>query len=274
MECQNLRQTIQCSHRSRKVGFIVRMGFEIISSHNSITMLFYSLIFSAAIASAAGASLRNRNKSSQYVGGIQVVRDEETRRALRGLQCALPSGCGDAGYQGGVQVALSGVEGYVFHDMNMNSMMDEGEAGIEGVMVSDGHNVVKTDPMGYWALPPPTAAEEAHGLSYMVTEPDCYETPINDRNIPQFFYVHKPTGSPLNVRGETFRYEGLAPTGPLPAMINFPLIDCPCKSQFKFVVSGDPQTYSNTEVGYLRDSIIREVAQMDDIEGIVFNGDV
>lgn len=240
-------------------------------------MKFSALVVIVTVATTAGASLRRNQAAGTYRGGIQVVHDEEVRRQLSAHNggCSVGSGCGDAGYQGGVSTMSSiTLEGYVFHDMNRNSMLDDGETGIEGVMVSNGHDVVKTDAMGFWSLPGPTAAEEAHGLTYFITEPDCFDVPINNRNIPQFFYVHKPNGSPANVRGETFRYGGLQPTGPLPQMINFPMIDCPCKSQFKMIISGDPQTYSNTEIGYMRDSIVREVAQMEDVEGIVFEGDV
>lgn len=284
---QNSEQTryarIRCSQRI--VGFGVRMVVPQRDAHNFETsnpgtMKLTSLVINVVtVASVAGASLRPRRKDAgTYRGGIQVVHDEEMHRKLSAHSggCATGSGCGDTGYQGGVHVETrdATVDGYVFHDTNRNSMMDEGETGIEGVMVSNGHAVVTTDAMGYWSLPVPTAAEEAHGLTYFITEPDCYDVPINDRNIPQFFYVHKPNGSPANVRGETFRYGGLQPTGPLPLMINFPMIDCECKNQFKMIISGDPQTYSNTEIGYMRDSIIREVAQMDDVEGIVFEGDV
>lgn len=237
-------------------------------------MKLCGLVLIVAVATVAGASLRPQRRDQAagiYRGGVQVIHDEEVRRKLSGHH-------GDAEYQGGVHTVLPPppptIEGYVFHDMNRNSIMDDGETGIEGIMVSNGHAVVTTDDSGYWSLPGPTAAEEAHGLTYFITAPDCYDVPMNDRNIPQFFYVHKPNGSPANVRGERFRYGGLLPTGSLPLMINFPMIASDCKSQFKMIISGDPQTYSNTEIGYMRDSIIREVAQMDDVEAIVFEGDV
>lgn len=69
------------------------------------------------------------------------------------------------------------------------------------------------------------------------------------------FYHHKPGGTPLNVRGEPFRFGGLQPTGPLPRQINFPLIQGAYKHTLKIVASGDTQTYSNNEVGYLRGNL-------------------
>lgn len=63
-------------------------------------------------------------------------------------------------------------------------------------------------------------------------------------------------------------------TGPLPTAINFPLAETEDVQQFKMIVSGDPQTYSNNEISFMRDSIIKDVTAMDDIKGILFNGDV
>ena len=158
------------------------------------------------------------------------------------------------------------IKGYVFDDTNKNSVQDDGEAGIEGIMVSDGTNVVLTDSDGYYELPAPSSDYEAAGFSVFVTKPDGYEVPLNERNIPQFYYVHKPMGTPMNLRGEPFRYGGLAPTGPMPEQINFPMMQTESKTTFKMIVSGDPQTYSNTEVGYTRDTIVKEISEMDDLE--------
>lgn len=168
------------------------------------------------------------------------------------------------------------IAGYVFEDLNRDGRRQfNREPGIPGVLVSDGYNVVQTNENGWYRLPAPTAEEEAAGISIFITKPAGYEVPVDEDNIPQFAYIHKPAGSPRNVRGETFRFGGLEPTGPLPLRINFPLIKGNNKSQFKVVVSGDTQTYSNNEIGYLRDTLVREIAaRRGELEALIIEGDV
>ena len=153
---------------------------------------------------------------------------------------------------------------------------------------------MKTNADGRYTLPAPSPADEAAGIAIFITKPAGYDVPVDENNIPQFAYIHKPAGSPPNVRGETFRFGGLAPTGPLPSQINFPLIKGTKqhneehddkrdkerhkkrnKHQFKIIVSGDTQTYSNNEIGYLRDTLVREVAAMHhELEALIIEGDV
>ncbi|KAL7562883.1 hypothetical protein ACA910_000259 [Epithemia clementina (nom. ined.)] len=78
----------------------------------------------------------------------------------------------------------------------------------------------------------------------------------------------------MSLHGRPFRFGGLPPTGDLPLEINFPMIKTEPTPQFKIVVSGDPQTYSNNEIGYLRDSMIKELAAMDGLKAIMLEGDV
>ena len=159
----------------------------------------------------------------------------------------------------------STIDGRVFEDRNLNGVLDAGEKGIRGVMVSNGEEVVLTDAYGYYSLPAYV------GMSVMVTKPAKYDLPVNEYNVPQFFYHHMPEGSP------PLRFGGLAPTGPLPETVNFPLARAKNKSKkFKMIVIGDTQPYSNTEVGYVRDTLAKEFAALDlsDVEGVIVEGDV
>lgn len=170
--------------------------------------------------------------------------------------------------------AAGAINGTVFEDLNRDGRYQSGEPGISGVLVSDGHDVVVSGDNGEYTLPTPSAEEEAAGISIFITKPAGWELPLDQDNTPQFFYHHKPEGSPPNVRGEEFRFGGLEPTGPLPAAINFPLVKGEDKHRFKLVVSGDPQAYSNNEIGYVRDSLAKELAARDDLEGLIFVGDI
>lgn len=158
------------------------------------------------------------------------------------------------------------VEGRVFLDRNRNGVSDRSERGISGVMVSNGYDVVTTDRYGYYRLP-----AKIRGLdefTVFVTKPSGYKLPVNDDNIPQFAYHHLPEGSP------PLRFGGLPKTGPQPRAINFPLVREPHKRSFKIAVSGDPQPYSNNEVGYVRDTLAKELAARSDLELLIIEGDI
>jgi hypothetical protein len=170
--------------------------------------------------------------------------------------------------------AVDKIAGYVFRDINRNGKFNKRERGIAGVMVSNGRDVVLTDRRGRYELPAPTAEEEANGISIFITKPAGCEVPMDQDNVPQFFYHHKPDGSPANIRGDKFRFGGLTPTGPLPENINFPLIKGKKKRRFKIAVSGDTQPYSNNEVGYVRDTLAHELASKPGIEAVIVEGDV
>lgn len=175
----------------------------------------------------------------------------------------------DVTYVGSVQ-AISGpvttmARGTVFHDTNRNSKLDADEAGISGVIVSNGREVVTTGADGTYELP-------AYGdMNLFVTKPAGYTVPVNAQMVPQFAYVHKEAGSP------DLRFGGIAATGPLPAAINFPMIkDNSDRDTFECLVFGDAQPYFNMQVSYVRETAGRMLAarDMSDTECLLFEGDV
>lgn len=170
----------------------------------------------------------------------------------------------------------SRINGRVCEDVDLDRACTEADRFLFNVSVSDGLNVVKTDRNGEYVLPAPTAEEEAAGFSIFVTVPDRYQAHLDEDNVPMFAYVHKPAGSPESFAGGPFRFGGLAPTGPLPTDIDFPLVRVRPNRlfDFKIAVSGDTQTYSNFELGLFRDTVISELAARDDLEAYIIEGDV
>ena len=154
-------------------------------------------------------------------------------------------------------------KGYVFDDENMNNLRDEGESGIEGVAVSNGEDVVITNEDGYYGLP-----VDDDAIIFCI-KPRNWMTPLNADNIPQFYYIHKPNGSP-----EYFKYAGVGPTGDLPEEVNFPLYSEKGKSDYKIVVFGDPQPYSLEDVDFVAEDIVRELVDQKDLEFGVTMGDI
>lgn len=142
--------------------------------------------------------------------------------------------------------------GVVFHDLSRDGIRQDDEPGLAGVIVSNGREAVVTAADGSYELP------VWDNMTVMVTKPAGYAVPTTADGVPQYFYHHKPAGTPAN-----FRFGGLPPTGPLPAEINFPLVRQAESDRFSCVTMGDTQPYSNDEVGYVRDSVLRSVLNRD-----------
>jgi len=153
--------------------------------------------------------------------------------------------------------------GKVFHDKNNNRIFDSGERGIAGVAVSNGEDVVQTNANGEYALPVDNDA------IIFVIKPKNWMTPLDENNLPRFYYLHKPKGSPYKLE-----YPGVAPTGSLPDSINFPLYPASGSNAFKMVVFGDPQPYNIEEVDFLAEDIISELIGGDDLTFGMTMGDI
>ena len=139
-------------------------------------------------------------------------------------------------------------KGIVFEDVNRNGRFDSGEKGLANVLVSNQVEVVKTDKDGRYRLP--LHKEET---VIFVIKPAAYEVPLNDDNLPQFYYVHQPKGSPV------LKYGGVEPTGKLPSSVNFPLYRTTEADTFDVVVFADPQPRDMREIDYIRDDVVAEL---------------
>jgi 3',5'-cyclic AMP phosphodiesterase CpdA len=139
------------------------------------------------------------------------------------------------------------VKGFAFEDENNNGIRDVGERGIPGVLISDQKNVTRTDEEGKYTI-------EVTGESVIfIIKPAGYKTPLNNQNLPLFYYIHQPQGSP------DFKYPGVKPTGDLPEEINFPLYKYDEPDEFEVLVFADPQTRNLEEVYYMRNDVLNEL---------------
>lgn len=143
--------------------------------------------------------------------------------------------------------AQAAVSGYVYEDSNQNAKKDKREKGIAQVSVTNGIDVVQTDAKGFYTLP----ITDDQIIS--VIKPAGYEVPRNALNLPQFYYIHKPAGSP------ELKYKGVAPTGALPKALNFALLPAKEEVAFTALVFGDPQPYNLTEMELFEKGVISEV---------------
>ncbi len=146
--------------------------------------------------------------------------------------------------------AQTKVIGYVFEDANANGKKDKKEKPIANVAVSNGVDVVLTDAWGKYELP------VSDDTAIFVIKPEGYAFLLDEYNLPQYYYLHKPKGSP-----KYFKYKGVEPTGKLPKEVNFGLLPQEEKSEFKAFVFGDPQPYNLEEMEYYKKAIIDEAKQ-------------
>jgi hypothetical protein len=151
--------------------------------------------------------------------------------------------------------------GVVFDDRNRNGTRDPGEPGLRDVRVSNGREIVRTDGEGRWRLP---AGDDT---IFFVIKPRGWMTPLNERMLPQFYYIHKPQGSPR------LRFRGVRPTGALPASINFPLHRQREPERFRAVFWADPQPRDQKEIDYIAHDVVEELVGVDASFGVTL-GDI
>ncbi len=140
------------------------------------------------------------------------------------------------------------VRGVVYEDSNSNRQRDPGEVGIADVKVSNGLDIVRTDAEGKYEL------QISNDAIVFIIKPRGWTSPLNHHRLPRFYYIHKPQGSPAN-----YQYTGVAPTGPLPASVDFPLSKQPEPDKFKALMFGDPQPRNITEVEYIEHDVIEQI---------------
>lgn len=151
--------------------------------------------------------------------------------------------------------------GVVFHDVNRNGVRDAEEKGLPGVGVSNGRRCVKTDREGRYEVP------VTDDTIVFVIKPRNWMTGLDANNIPRFYHIHKPSGSP------ELRFKGVSPTGPLPKSVDFPLYPRTEPDRFEVVFFGDTQLERQEHAHYLGHDIVEELAGTTAAFGITL-GDV
>ena len=149
--------------------------------------------------------------------------------------------------------AQNTVTGYIFEDSNQNGRKERREKGISEVAVTNGQEVVLTDANGKYELP----VGDDNIIS--VIKPSGYSIGKNEDNLPQFFYIHKPKGSP------EAKFAGVEPTGKLSKSVNFALVPSEEKEEFSALIFGDPQPYTQEEVEFFARGIVSEVEGIENV---------
>jgi hypothetical protein len=148
--------------------------------------------------------------------------------------------------------------GVVFADGDGDGRRGRFERGLRGVAVSNGRDVVRTDWRGRYQLP------VVDDTILFVVKPRGWATPAGRHGVPRFHYAHKPAGSPPHLR-----HPGVAPTGPLPASVDFPLVRRREPDAFRVLLLADPQPYSLEELDLLARDVVAELVGFDAAFGLV-----
>ncbi|MBC8329592.1 MAG: calcineurin-like phosphoesterase C-terminal domain-containing protein [Planctomycetes bacterium] len=148
-------------------------------------------------------------------------------------------------------------QGTVFHDRDGDGRKDAGEPGLPGVRVSNGREVVETGADGRWCLPVDGPTE------LFVLKPRGWMVPLAENGTPQHYYLHRPEGSPRS------RFPGVAPTGPLPGSIDFPLAPQEEPEVFRALFFGDTQPRDRAEIEFMDQDVVDECLGFDGEFGVV-----
>ena len=109
-------------------------------------------------------------------------------------------------------------------------------------------------------MSPSTGADGRYELplpeegTIFVIKPAGFMPPLDPMTrLPRFYRHHFPNGSPASLN---LRFEGLAPTGPLPASVDFALKRVDEPKAFDVVMITDPQPENEAEVDFIREDLI------------------
>ncbi|NLP10758.1 metallophosphoesterase [bacterium] len=137
------------------------------------------------------------------------------------------------------------ITGTVYLDANRNASRDHGESGLQGVCISNGREVVRTDANGRWQL------EQPNDSLIFVIKPSGYGVPVNEAMLPQH-YARLVAGS--------CRESG--------RQIDFPLWPATEDSAFTVLLFGDPQARGMREVHFVTRDVVQECIATDAAFGV------
>lgn len=138
----------------------------------------------------------------------------------------------------------------VYYDMNSGCASDA--VGLEGIMVSNQREVVLTDENGFYELP------VGDGGIIFISKPAEYQYVLDNENLPVFYHLHQPNGSP-----DLLEYPGMESSDLTQKTVDFALVQSEKQDEFTAVIFGDPQPRDHTELSYFRDDIISELTGVD-----------
>ena len=143
--------------------------------------------------------------------------------------------------------------GIVYDDLDQDGRHGAEESGVGNVSVSNGCDVVVTDSDGRYQI------DLAPGQILFVSQPTGYVVPVDDNQLPLFFYRHYPDGTPTAIDGAPVEWQWpvIEPTGPLPASVDFALHALSSQeTRFTAHAFADPQARSDLGEDMVREDLV------------------
>ncbi|MGZ8408860.1 MAG: calcineurin-like phosphoesterase C-terminal domain-containing protein, partial [Hyphomicrobium sp.] len=160
-----------------------------------------------------------------------------SRRSVMGLLGAsacsgfIPDNKADA------RILAGFVSGTVFEDRPGIDRREPGSAGLGGIMVSNGRDVVVTDEAGRWSLP------AKPGDMLFVVKPSHWAVATSDHGVPRCAHILLSDS--------------------LPSTVDFSLRLSPEPENFDVLLVADTQPASRAELGFVRETLLTTAGQID-----------
>lgn len=138
------------------------------------------------------------------------------------------------------------VGGTAFVDANANGVRDPGEAGLAGVKLSNGRDIVLTAADGRYSI------AVGAGDTVFAVKPAAYAFPERDDGLPAFWQHYFPAGSP------TLKYAGIPRQSSLGMDVALQPMQAPA-GDLDVLVFADPQVKSTVDVDYYARDIIAPI---------------
>lgn len=139
------------------------------------------------------------------------------------------------------------IAGQVFEDTNGNGRMDGRERGLKGIGVSNGDTIVLSDRKGRFKLP------LLPGASVFPILPADYQLPSYVQNADFAYFLHIPDVNKAD--------------------LHFPLQKRKAIARFSMSAVGDMQVDNKQELHYAHQTVLRELANRQDLDFHLFLGD-
>ncbi len=169
------------------------------------------------------------------------------RQFMTGLGAALAVGSLSPATPAHARSAARTAFGTVFEDTAGRGVRRRRDRGVPGILVSNGRDVATTDEHGRWTLP------VRPGDHVFVIKPPRWRTAVDGNGLPRSSYRYQPHGTPLRAG---LGAASLAPTGPLPSSIDFPLYRTEERRDFEVLLVADTQPGDRAELGYVREALL------------------
>lgn len=154
------------------------------------------------------------------------------------------------------------ITGFIYSDVNENGSYDASETPLEGILVSNGKDIVASGVKGGYEI------KATHGQTIFVIKPAGFALPTDEYGIPKAYFHYYPRGT------ISTQYPGLSTTNDVPSRVDFGLLPSTEPDTFKVAMLGDLQMRIQEEINYTNRLLTPELYVRDDLSMAILLGDI